>query len=67
MFKHKNRKKGQSTLEYLILVTGVVAIMIVFLGPGGIFQQAVNETYITGTSQMNEMANRLATSRPLSP
>jgi hypothetical protein len=63
---HKQRKKkGQSTLEYIILVTGVIAILIVFLRPGGgLFNTAFNQTLATGTDGMTNMANRLATSRP---
>jgi hypothetical protein len=62
---YKNRKKkGQSTLEYIILVTGVIAILIIFLNPtNGIFNTAFNETLQTGTNGMTDMANRLATSR----
>jgi len=63
---HKQRKKkGQSTLEYIILVTGVIAILIVFLNPRtGIFSTAFNATLQTGTSGMTNMANRLSQSRP---
>lgn len=56
-------KKGQSTLEYIILVTGVVAIIIVFAGPGGIFPSALNRTLEQGTNGMEDMANRLRNSR----
>ena len=65
MFKLKNRKKkGQSTLEYIILVTGVIAILIVFLNPQtGVFNTAFNETLQTGTNGMTNMASRLAGSR----
>jgi len=63
MFKIKNRKKGQSTLEYLILVVGVVAILIVFLGPNGVFQTKLNSTYASGTNGMVDMATRLSNSR----
>lgn len=65
MFKGRNRKKkGQSTLEYIILVTGVVAILIVFLNPtSGIFNRAFNQTLQVGTNGMTNMANRLAISR----
>ena len=67
MFKNlRKKKKGQSTLEYIILVTGVIAVLIVFLRPGGVFNSAFNATLETGTDGMNEMANRLATSRPAS-
>ena len=42
-------KKGQSTLEYIILVTGVVAIIIVFAGRAG-FSSALNRTLEQGTN-----------------
>ncbi len=65
MLKGQNRrKKGQSTLEYIILVTGVIAILIVFLNPtNGIFNQAFNNTLQTGTDGMVNMALRLNSSR----
>jgi uncharacterized protein (UPF0333 family) len=62
--KQNRKKKGQSTLEYIILVTGVIAILIIFLNPtNGIFNVAFNTTLQTGTNGMTDMANRLATSR----
>jgi len=66
MFKNLRRKRkngGQSTLEYIVLVTGVVAILILFLGPTGPFRKAYNDTMSQGTSGMVNMANRLAASR----
>jgi hypothetical protein len=68
MVKCKNRKKkGQSTLEYIILVTGVIAILIVFLNPtSGIFNKAFNQTLKQGTNGMEDMANRLTLSHPIS-
>ena len=57
-------KKGQSTLEYLILVAGVIAVLIVFLGPNGVFQPALNKTLASATNGMQNMADRLANSRP---
>jgi len=62
----KRKKKGQSTIEYIVLVTGVIAILIVFLGPSGIFQSAYNRALQQGTNGMEDMANRLASSRPTS-
>lgn len=65
MFKNLHRKKkGQSTLEYIIMVTGVVVILIFFLGPTGPFQKAYNKTLEYGTNGMDDMANKLSTSRP---
>ena len=68
MFKKSNpvakqtqhKKKGQSTLEYIILVTAVVAILLAFLAPGGIFRGAVQNTFQQGTNGMENMAGRLA-------
>lgn len=65
----KNRKKkGQSTLEYIILVTGVIAILIIFLNPNnGLFMNSFNAALQSGTNGMVNMADRLAGSRPLAP
>ena len=60
----RKNKKGQSTLEYIILVTGVIAILIVFLNPtNGVFNTAFNRTLKSGTNGMENMADRLRTSR----
>lgn len=58
----KNRKKGQSAVEYIVLVTAVIAVILVFLGSGGIFQSALNTTLNQGTQSMQLLANRLANS-----
>ena len=58
-----SKRKGQSTVEYIILVAAVLAALIVFLAPGGIFSRSVNETFVSGTNGMTDMANRLAGSR----
>lgn len=63
----RRKKKGQSTLEYIILVTGVIVVLIIFLRPGGIFNTAFNATLSSGTNGMDNMAQRLGGSRPLSP
>jgi uncharacterized protein (UPF0333 family) len=60
-------KKGQSTVEYIILVAAILAALIIFLQPNGIFSSAVNETFTSGTNGMQDMANRLASSRPTAP
>ena len=61
------KKKGQSTVEYIILVTAVLIALIIFLKPKGVFVTAFNATLNSGTSGMEDMANRLADSRPVSP
>ena len=58
-------KKGQSTVEYIILVAGVIAVIVVFVGsPSSPFRSALNRTYASATNGMENMANRLANSRP---
>ncbi len=68
MFKRNimntKKKKGQSTVEYIILVTAVLAVILIFLGPNGVFRQKYNETLSTGTDGMVNMADRLKNSRP---
>lgn len=66
MLKRKmtfKRKKGQSIIEYVLLVTAVVAVLILFLKPDGPFSKAYNATLTTGISSMQDMANRLSGSR----
>ena len=40
--KAAGKKKGQSTVEYIILVAAVLLALIVFLGPQGPFVKAFN-------------------------
>ena len=56
------KKKGQSTIEYIILVAAVIAALLVFL-PGG-FTDAFKTTLGQGTNGMTNMATRLRDSRP---
>ena len=60
-------KKGQSTLEYVILVTGVIAVLLAFLRPTGTFNNALTNTLTQGTNGMEDMAGRLRDSRPTAP
>ena len=59
----KRKKKAQSTLEYLLLLTGVLVIMIAFLRPGGFFSRKYNDAFISATNGMVNMAERLGGSR----
>jgi len=59
------KKKGQSTVEYIILVAAIIGALIIFLP--GTFRSAYNATLTSGTNGMQNMAERLAGSRPLSP
>ena len=62
--KTNNLKQGQSTVEYILLFAAIIAILIVFLRPNGIFQNAYQNTLELGTNGMSDMANRLSGSRP---
>jgi uncharacterized protein (UPF0333 family) len=57
------KRKGQSTVEYIILFAAVIAALLIFLASGGVFQTAFNATLLTGTNGMAKMANRLSGSR----
>ena len=59
---YKKKRKGQSTVEYIVLVAGVIAALILFLQPSGPFSRAYNNTLTQGTNGMEDMANRLTTS-----
>jgi hypothetical protein len=59
------KKKGQSTVEYIILVAAIIGALIIFLP--GTFRTAYNAALISGTNGMENMADRLAVSRPLAP
>jgi hypothetical protein len=65
--KIQKRKKGQSTVEYIILVAAVIGALIVFLKPGGVFQNAYKNALQQGTNGMEDMANRLSGSRGTPP
>jgi uncharacterized protein (UPF0333 family) len=59
----KRKKKGQSTLEYILLVTAVILVLITFFRPGGLFSTRINETFDSATNGMTNMADRLGGSR----
>ena len=59
------KKKGQSTVEYIVLVATIIAALIIFLRPGGPFQSAFNQTLAGGTNGMQLMSNALQGSRPV--
>ncbi len=60
--KVKTRKKrGQSTIEYIVLVAAVIAALLLFLPTT--FRDAFTKTLTDGTDGMTNMANRLKNSR----
>lgn len=58
----RRNKKGQSTLEYIILVTAIIAVAIIFLRPdsSGKLYQTVEGSYNTAAGGINKMTNKLA-------
>jgi len=56
----KKKKKGQSTIEYIILVATIIGALLLFLGNNSVFQTALNDTLSQGTNGMVNMAQRLA-------
>ncbi len=59
----KINKKGQSTLEYIILVTAIVAVAIVFLKPGdGKLATSVSNSYTTAANGINILTDKLTQS-----
>ena len=54
-------KKGQSTLEYIILVTGVIVVILGFVGTKtGPFQTTLNSTLNGAVGKMPGMINQWA-------
>jgi len=52
--------KGQSTVEYILLVTAVVTVVILFTtGQGNIFQTRLNSVFNSTTQDMLNVASRL--------
>lgn len=58
---HIKNKKGQSTVEYILLVTAVVTVIILFVtsnNTGG-FKQTLNAVLNQSSQDMNSMAGVL--------
>ena len=58
-FKTINKEKGVSSLEYIILMTAVISMLIIVLGPQGIFSQAISSTYSSSINGMVDLAQSL--------
>jgi uncharacterized protein (UPF0333 family) len=56
----RRHKRGQSTLEYVLLVTAVIVVLIALvLNKQSPFQNALNSTLTTGINGMTVFSNRL--------
>ncbi|MBI5416110.1 MAG: class III signal peptide-containing protein [Candidatus Omnitrophica bacterium] len=45
-------RKGQSTLEYLILVAAIIVATLVFLGNNGVFRRVFSNVYNVNINSM---------------
>ena len=52
-------KKGQSTVEYIILVAAVITVAIIFLGPQGSFNSHLGDSLNAVADGMFNVANRV--------
>ena len=60
---HKINKRGQSTVEYILLVAAVIAVMVAFTTNSGTgVQKQLNITLDTAANQMSDVAGRLSDS-----
>jgi hypothetical protein len=67
-YKNPRQRSGQSTVEYIILVTAVIGAIILFMnGPNSIFQQKVNGTLDTTTTIMSSKATALEATHSVKP
>ena len=63
MLKKMRKKKGQSTLEYIILLAALISGLIIFLaGSNSPFMRSVNSTYGQVLNGMEGQANSIVTS-----
>ena len=64
---HIKNKKGQSTVEYVLLVTAVIAVIIAMVtsNKSGL-QSQLNSTLNSAISGVGSMSDRLAASQPAS-
>jgi hypothetical protein len=63
MNRYSGASKGQSTVEYLVLVTAIIAVVLLFTvgrpGQPSVFQNKLTNTLETMADQMTNVANRL--------
>ena len=58
---HIKNKRGQSTVEYVLLVTAVLAVIIAFVtSKNGGFQTTLNTTLNTATGDMSTISGTLS-------
>ena len=48
---HPKGQKGQNTIEYLLLVVAVLAVLIIFLRPQGEYKKAVEHIALNSANE----------------
>lgn len=59
MLKSDFRREGQQLIEYLLLFTIVIVILIVFLRPGGLLHKTINGILEVSIDEINKEANKI--------
>lgn len=62
LFSSRNRKTSlaQSTIEYLLLMTAVILVILALVQPGGLFRTSLTATINTSLKQLETMGNTIA-------
>jgi Flp pilus assembly pilin Flp len=56
-----HNKKGQSTVEYVLMATAVIAVIVgLVVAPDSPFRSKVNETFNQAITDMDVMSGRLS-------
>jgi len=56
--KMVRNQSGQSTIEYVIVITAVIVVILAIAGNNGIFRKALDKTYQQSMNGMTDMSNR---------
>jgi len=51
-------QSGQSTIEYVIVITAVIVVILAIAGKNGIFRKALEKTHEKSMDGMTDMADR---------
>ena len=54
----QNKRKAESTLEYIILVAGMTAMIILFLKPSGAFEEYYKKIFQGRKADIDTMSKR---------